>query len=154
MKFVVDCMLGKLAKWLKILGFDVLYFPKAEDDELLELAEKEHRVLLSRDNALLARLKKERKLFVESEGWEDQVRQVLREFDLWEEAEPFSRCVECNVRMRSLPKPRAANLVAPFVYESARSFALCPRCGKIFWQGTHFDDMEIKLKDILKKEKN
>jgi uncharacterized protein with PIN domain len=151
MTFVVDCMLGKLAKWLKILGFDVLYFSRAEDDELLRLARKDTRTLLSRDRALLARAKDVPRLLLESEVWEDQVRQVLACFDLYSAARPYSRCVECNVPIKSLSKSGAANLVSPFVIEHGDSFALCPACGRVFWQGTHFADMEAKVASLLKK---
>lgn len=111
MKFVVDCMLGKLAKWLKILGFDVLFFSKAEDDDLLRLVREEGRTLLSRDRALLARVRGSNKLLVESESWPDQVRQVLEHFHLQRDVRPYSRCVECNRPLRSLTKSRAAKLV-------------------------------------------
>jgi len=151
MTFVVDCMLGKLAKWLKILGFDVLFLSKAEDDELLALARKDGRTLLSRDHALLGRAKDLKSLFIESETWEDQVRQVLDRFSLQAEVRPYSRCVECNRPLKPLPKSKAANLVTTFVYERADAFAICPSCGRVFWQGTHFNDMEAKLAELLKK---
>jgi uncharacterized protein with PIN domain len=153
MEFIADCMLGKLAKWLKILGFDVLYFPKIEDKELLAHARKEDRVLLSRDHALLDRAGGLKKLFIESEAWEDQVRQVLDFFDLWGEVAPYSRCLGCNGKLKPLPKAQAANLVAPFVLQKANSFAICPSCGRVFWPGTHFDDMEDKLAEILDRKK-
>jgi uncharacterized protein with PIN domain len=151
MKFVVDCMLGKLAKWLKILGFDVLYFSTAEDDDLLDVARKEGRTLLSRDRALLARAKGLTKLHIRSERWPDQVRQVVDHFDLRPDIRPNTRCVECNVTLKTLPKSEAANLVAQFVFEREESFAICPSCGRVFWPGSHFDDMAAKLKDILNK---
>ncbi|GAG50226.1 unnamed protein product, partial [marine sediment metagenome] len=69
MKFIVDCMLGKLAKWLKILGFDALFFSKIEDSELLVLAQKERRILLTRDNGLIEKCRDVRNLFIESEDW-------------------------------------------------------------------------------------
>jgi len=149
--FVVDCMLGKLAKWLKILGFDVLFFPKAEDDDLLAIARRDKRTLLSRDRALLGRSKNVTKLLIESETWEDQVRQVLDHFALHAEARPYSRCVECNAALKPLPKSQAANLVTPFVLEHAETFAVCPTCSRVFWPGTHFSGMEAKLAEILKK---
>jgi len=153
MEFIADCMLGKLAKWLKILGFDVLYFSKIEDKELLAHVRKEGRVLLSRDHALLDRARGLKKLFIESEAWEDQVRQVLDHFKLWGEVEPYSRCLGCNAKLKPLPKAQAANLVAPFVLQKTDSFAICPSCGQVFWPGTHFDDMEDKLAEILDKKK-
>lgn len=152
MKFIVDCMLGKLAKWLKILGFDALYFSKIEDDELLDIAQKQGRILLTRDTGLIEKAKNVETLFLESEEWRDQVRQVLEVFDLWEQANPHTRCIECNVRLKSLAKKNAKNLVTPFVYKHADSFALCPDCGRVFWRGTHFRDMEFKIEEILKRE--
>ncbi len=147
-------MLGKLAKWLKILGFDALYFSKIEDSELLALAQKEGRTLLSRDNALLQKSRGIPTLFIESEDWTIQLKQVLDDFNLWQEVSPYSRCIGCNLELKDLPKKHARNLVTPFVYARAKSFALCPRCGRIFWKGTHHQDMEHKIKEILSKKKN
>jgi uncharacterized protein with PIN domain len=153
MKFVVDCMLGKLAKWLKILGFDALFFSKIEDDALLDIAADENRVLLTRDTGLIEKSKRVKLLFIESENWRTQVEQVLDEFDLWRDVKPNSRCIECNVRIKDLPRERAKNLVTPFVFENADTFALCPDCGRVFWRGTHLKDMETKIDDFLKKKK-
>ncbi len=153
MKFAVDCMLGKLAKWLKILGFNTLYFSIVEDSHLLALAKKEGRVLLTRDNDLLEKAKDIPSLFIESEDWNTQVAQVLNEFDLWQDIEPNSRCIECNVKLKNLPRSRAKNLVVPFVYDRATAFAICPRCDRVFWQGTHYQDMEFKIEEIMKMKK-
>ncbi|UCC40360.1 MAG: Mut7-C RNAse domain-containing protein [Candidatus Aminicenantes bacterium] len=153
MIFIVDCMLGKLAKWLKILGFDALYFSKIEDSDLLALAQKEGRVLLSRDNGLIEKSRNIETLFIESEAWNTQVEQVLNEFGLWEDVSPYSRCIECNIELKDLPKGRARNLVTPFVFEQAESFALCPECDRVFWKGTHHKDMEFKIEEILSKRK-
>ncbi len=153
MKFIVDCMLGKLAKWLKILGFDTLYFSKIEDSELLALAQKEKRTLLTRDNGLLAKSRRIQTLFIESENWNTQVKQVLDSFNLWKDVSPYSRCITCNVELKDLPRKAAKNLVSPFVYERASAFALCPQCGRVFWGGTHILDMELKIKEILREKK-
>ncbi len=153
MKFVVDCMLGKLAKWLKILGFDVAYFNKAENGKLLSLARKEGRTLLTRDHRLRAGAKDVRALLIESESWPEQLEQVLEEFHLRREVKPYSRCLQCNVELKSLSKRAARNLVAPFVYERATAFAICPGCGRVFWQGTHFKDMDGKIGRIIGRPK-
>lgn len=153
MKFVVDCMLGKLAKWLKILGFDANYDPAAEDDRLLAEARRENRTLLSRDAGLLARAGALPKLAVESESWPEQIRQVLEAFDLWNEAAPCTRCLECNVRLKPLDRAAAANLVPPFILERVGEFALCPACGRVYWPGTHFEAMEEQIAKLLSKEK-
>ncbi len=149
MKFVVDCMLGKLAKWLKILGFDVVYFSRAEDKDLLSLARKEGRLLLTRDHRLQDRARDVRVHFIASENWKDQLGQVLEELNLWGLVNPYSRCIDCNAELKNLPRRKVKNLVAPFVYEQATSFAICPGCGRVFWQGTHFEDMERKIQEIL-----
>ena len=116
------------------------------------MAEKEGRILLSRDNALLEKSLDARTLFIQSEDWNEQIEQVLDEFELWQDIRPYSRCIECNAEIKDLPKDRAKNLVTPFVYEKADGFAICPSCGRIFWKGTHHHDMEIKINELLKKK--
>ncbi|MEN6561545.1 MAG: Mut7-C RNAse domain-containing protein [Acidobacteriota bacterium] len=146
MTFVADCMLGRLAKWLRILGFDVAYFSRAEDRDLAALARREGRVLLTRDTGLIERTaKRPNRLFVRSDDWEDQVVQVLDEFGLWDAVRPNTRCIACNLPLRPLSRERARNLVTPFVTEHAASFAICPGCQRVFWQGTHYGDMERKI---------
>lgn len=152
MMFIVDCMLGKLAKWLKILGFDALFFSKIEDDELLSLAKEEGRILLTKDTGLIQQAKDVQTLFLESEEWQDQIRQVIEHFNLREKAAPHTRCIDCNEVLKNLPKKNAKNLVSAFVFDKADSFALCPDCGRVFWRGTHFRNMEGKIREILAKK--
>jgi uncharacterized protein with PIN domain len=152
MKFMVDCMLGKLAKWLRILGFNAAYLNKAEDGELLLLARREKRVLLTKDQELLQSAAGLPSLFVESDDWQEQVTQVLDAFRLRDRAKPHSRCLVCNVEIKRIPKRMARNLVTPFVFERAVSFAICPSCGRVFWPGTHFEDMDLKIGQIFRKK--
>lgn len=152
MEFVVDCMLGKLAKWLRILGFKAHFFNKIGDSQLLSKAQSLGAILLTRDTHLISRSHGVKTLLIESEKWRDQVAQVLDEFQLWDDIHPYSRCIECNAELKRLTKTQAKNLVAPFVYESAETFALCLACGRVFWQGTHIKDMEFKIREILKKK--
>jgi uncharacterized protein len=154
MTFVADCMLGRLAKWLKILGFDVLYFSKAEDKDLVEISRREGRLLLTRDTGLIEKTKKRKnRFFVASDNWEEQVLEVLDAFKLWDEVRPNSRCIECNRPLKPLARERARNLVTPYVLEHSASFALCPGCGRVFWQGTHYGDMEGKIEALLSRRK-
>jgi len=152
MKFVVDCMLGKCAKWLRILGFDTLFFSKAEDNRLIRIAREQDRILLTRDTGIVEKANQIKVLFIQSEYWKSQVRQVLDELDIKKQVKPYSRCIECNVVLKPLSKKKAKNLVAPFVYERSDSFALCPKCGRVFWPGTHHSDMNFKIEDILEND--
>lgn len=145
-------MLGKLAKWLKILGFDALFFSRIEDDELLARARDEERILLTKDTGLIQRAQNVETLFLESDEWPEQVRQVLGHFGLREKVRPHTRCIDCNVTLKNLPKKNAKNLVSAFVFERADSFALCPVCGRVFWRGTHLEDMEKKIQALLGKK--
>jgi hypothetical protein len=146
-------MLGKLGKWLRILGFDALYTNKAEDRDLLLLARRENRVLLTKDHELLRSAADLPRLFVESDSWPEQLIQVLDAFKLKGKAKLHSRCLACNVGLRRIPKKSARNLVPPFVFARASSFAACPACGRIFWPGTHFRDMDRTIDRILGKKK-
>jgi uncharacterized protein with PIN domain len=154
MKFVVDCMLGKLAKWLRILGFDADYLNKAEDGDLLLAARREKRVLLTKDQELFRSASGLPRLFIESDNWPEQLAQVLDGFRLRDRVRPHSRCLLCNVELKNLSKKSARNLVTPFVFERAPSFAVCPSCGRVFWPGTHFRDMDLKIARILRARKS
>ena len=152
MTFVADCMLGKLAKWLKILGFDVLYFSKVADKDLVDISRREDRLLLTRDTGLIERTaKRPNRLFVRSDVLEDQIAQVLDDLWLWDDVRPNTRCIQCNLPLKALARERARNLVTPFVLERASSFALCPGCDRVFWQGTHYGDMERKIERLLER---
>jgi len=153
MTFIVDGMLGKLAKWLKILGFDAL-FMAADDDKILAVARREGRTILSRDHEFIRSAKGHRALLIESTHWPDQVRQVLAQFDLRTEARPFTRCLECNVLLEWLSYEGAARIVPPHVCEKTSSFSLCPCCGRVYWAGTHHSAMESAVRELLDESRN
>jgi len=139
MRFLADCMLGTLAKWLRILGYDTAYYAKLDDNELVRLARAERRVLLSRDTRLLRR-KGLRGLLIKSQNVEEQLAQVLDAFDLPAD-NPFSRCPVCNTLLEKVPRHEAWGQVPPFVFQTQDRFSLCPECSRFYWRGTHWQHM-------------
>ncbi|MCL5961572.1 MAG: Mut7-C RNAse domain-containing protein [Chloroflexi bacterium] len=144
MKFVADAMLGRLAKWLRILGYDTLYSAEMDDASLARLARQEGRILLTRDTRLVQR-RGLTYLLVESDIVEEQLRQVVGELRLDVEEAVFSRCPSCNTPLETTDKPSVAGLVPPYVYATQGQFKRCPRCRRLFWRGTHWDRMKEKL---------
>jgi len=143
MKFIVDGMLGRLAKWLRILGYDTAFSPNLDDDQLVRLARAEGRLLLTRDRDL-ARRRGLQCLLVESHHLEEQLDQILAELALTGE-QPFSRCPVCNTPLRKVEKPEVEGRVPPHIFRTHKDFSLCPNCDKIYWPGTHWARMREKL---------
>src|SRR5262245_38313479 len=130
-KFVADVMVGKLARWLRVLGLDVVYSNAFQDDEIIRLAKSENRIILTRDTRLAARCPKEQHLFIESGDYKEQIRQVLRTFDL-KHFNVLSRCLECNALLQNVDKEAVFNRVPPYVYLTQDRFASCPSCGRVY----------------------
>lgn len=136
-KFVVDVMLGRLAKWLRIAGFDVLYSNQFSDDELIQISNHEDRVLLSRDTRLLIRKPVKRFLFLESPDIHSQLKQVFASMPILGFTALLTRCLSCNEVLVETAREKVRDAVPAFVYKTQSHFKSCPGCGKIFWAGTH-----------------
>ena len=144
MKFIADVMVGKLARWLRILGYDVLYNNRFEDNEILRIAHDEGRVVLTRDVELHHRAGSNC-LLVADDDYNEQIRQVIAAFRLREFA-VLTRCAECNTPLVDVDKESVFLRIPPFVYLTQDRFALCPTCDRVYWQGTHADEMIEKTK--------
>jgi uncharacterized protein with PIN domain len=154
-KFVVDGMLGTLATWLRIAGYDTLFDHSLDDHQLVRLARSEGRILLTRDREL-ARRRGVRSLLVSSDSLDEQLLQVLAEFTLTPdrpfaslEGRPFSRCPVCNEPLRPLDPLAARAKVPPYVAQTQRQFSLCPICQRVYWRGTHWQRMKEHLAQLL-----
>lgn len=144
-RFVADTMLGRLARWLRILGCDVLYGPNFSGKGLLRAARDERRIVLTRDKRLARRLDLPPLLLVEDDRFREQVRQVASAFALPGRARPFSRCAQCNGEIEAADRNAAAGVVPEFVLTTQPSFRRCGRCGHLYWQATHVERVRREL---------
>lgn len=143
LKLLADCMLGRLAKWLRLLGYDTAYDNGASDPELARRARAEDRLLLTRDRELAAR-RGLRTLLIESEMLEEQVREV--QDALGPPPGPvLSRCSVCNVVLEAVSPAEIADRVPPYVLRTQTEFQRCPGCGKVYWPGTHLQAMREQM---------
>jgi len=150
-KFVVDGHLGKLARNLRLLGFDVFYANTAEDRQLLEVMHGEARALITRDRRLLMHSIVEHGYCPRSGNGEEQTIQVLRRFDLEKAIEPFTRCLDCNARLETVKKNEVIDRLEPLTKVYYENFRRCPGCGKIFWSGSHFDKLRGRVENMRAK---
>lgn len=151
MKFVADVMLGGLTKYLRMLGFDVIFFNKIEDKELIKIIMSIDAILLTKDRKLkLENPKLSEKIFlVNSKTTLDQTIEVIKEFKLKNEISPFSRCMVCNTPLEKINKEKYKNLIPEETYKNAEEFYLCRKCSKVYWFSTHTDRMQIIIEKIL-----
>lgn len=151
MIFIADEMLGKLARWLRMSGFDVLYFRQVSDEELIQKARNEGRILLTRDTRLIQRLAPNEYLFITQDHLQEQFLEFFRHFpDLSQDQHPFSRCAECNTPLEPIEKEKVRGKVWPFVFKTQDHFTLCPTCRRIYWEATHVRQIRQKLQFLTR----
>ncbi|HYK88519.1 MAG TPA: Mut7-C RNAse domain-containing protein [Acidobacteriota bacterium] len=148
-RFVADVMLGRLAKWLRIAGFDVLYSNRFTDDELVELSRTEGRILLSRDTRLLVRKVVRQFVFLESDNIRDQIKQVFVIAGVRNLPRILTRCLSCNDPLNEVTRESVRNRVPPYVFETQTRFKSCPKCHKIYWAGTHRQSVVRTLEALI-----
>jgi hypothetical protein len=147
-KFICDDNLGKLAKWLRTLGYDTLFELTIEDGKLVSLALKENRIILSRDTKLSRFKIKDKYLLIQSENPLEQLKQVIDHFKLKVEGDLlFSRCLVCNQPLQGMEKEKIKDRLYPYVYQTQENFVHCSVCDRIYWTGTHVDKMAKKLSE-------
>lgn len=147
--FILDIHLGRLAAYLRMLGFDVLYDRSLEDVDLACQAAAQGRVLLTRDRRLLMRKNVERGYWVRSLEPEEQAVEILRRFGLRARIIPFRRCLVCNHPLEPVPKETVLDQLEPLTRLHYEEFHRCPACGQIYWKGSHFERMQALLGRLL-----
>ena len=136
-RFVIDVNLGRLARLLRVLGFDVWWSSDVEDQTLVDVSLGQHRILLTRDRALLKRRAVTHGLFVHSAHPEEQTLEVIRRLDLSQRLAPFSRCVRCNGGLIGVSKAEVIDHLEPLTRRYYDDFSRCADCGRIYWPGSH-----------------
>ena len=148
-RFVLDVHLGKLARWLRLCGFDAVYRNDFDDAEVAGIASGENRVALTRDRRLLFRREIEHGYWVRSGRPDDQVAEVLSRYRLENRICLFQRCLQCNGLIRPVSKPEVYDRLEPLTRVHFHSFRQCTQCGKVYWKGSHYDRMMEKLRKVL-----
>lgn len=159
MKFVIDGMLGKLARWLRMMGHDVEYSNSMDDSELLTIAKKQQRILLTRDFELYQRAvaKEVDAFYVQGQTEEQRLTELAKRFGISLEIDmATSRCPKCNTQVKPVSKEEVASRVEKSTFEHYTEFWECPKCGQLYWQGAHWTKIRETLKmaeQSLQKQK-
>lgn len=148
-RFIADAHLGKLATYLRMLGYDTLYQNDFSDSQVAQLAASDSRAVLTRDRGLLKRSAVTHGYLVRSSAPRQQVVEVLRRFDLFDSTSLLRRCLRCNELLRSAGKEEVLDRLLPKTRRHYDEFSLCPTCGRVYWRGSHYERMNQFLRAIL-----
>ena len=153
-RFIVDHNVGKLAKWLRVMGYDTLFFNGSNDSRMIATALAEERVILTRDTQIMQRrvvTKGQLKaILIKSDRPELQMHQVIETLNLDCQFRPFTICLECNQTLVVRSKEQVKDLVPPYVFRTQSQYMECPTCHRIYWRGTHWQAMTERLKQFMK----
>ena len=153
-KFIADINVGKLARWLRIMGYDTLIFKGQDDADMLTVAIAENRVILTRDSGIMKRKSVARgqikAILIKSDNVHEQFGQVLETLKPFFPPRLFMLCVECNEPLMEKRKEEVRKRVPPYVYETQNEYMQCPACGRIYWKGTHWQAMTERINELKK----
>lgn len=153
MKFIVDSNVGRLARWLRIAGFDTVFINDLDDNRLVRLALSEGRVLLTKDTQILKRRLvtsgRLKAILLEDDEVKAQLRQVVKALNLGDKIKPFTLCLECNQPLVPKEKEEIKGLVPPYVFQTQTQYMQCPACHRVYWRGTHWQRMSRELEKIV-----
>jgi uncharacterized protein len=152
MKFIVDSNVGRLARWLRIAGFDTVFINDLDDNRLVRLALSEGRVLLTKDTQILKRrvaaTGRLKVIMIEADEVKAQLRQVVKVLNLSDKIKAFTLCLECNQPLVTKAKEEVKDLVPPYVFQTQTQYMQCPACQRVYWRGTHWQRMSRELERI------
>lgn len=148
MKFIADVHAGKLAKLMRMLGFDVMYSNAFSQKELVSISINENRVLLSKNSAL-KNINQVKSFIITSEDTEMQLQEVLKHFNLKYQFHPFTKCIVCNGTLHAVSKEKIMHQLQPHTIQYFNEFWQCDNCKRIYWKGSHYKRMEQLVKKFI-----
>jgi len=149
LKFILDVHLGKLAKYLRLCGFDTFYNKDLDDKEIIRLSLSEKRIILTRDLGILKNKRVTHGYWLRSQYLTEQIKEVFRRFDLIRQLKPFSRCMECNGLLTDISKDEIIDRLLPKTSRYYQSFKKCNHCDHIYWEGSHYSRMKKYIDSVI-----
>ena len=150
LKFINDVHLGKLAKYLRLCGFDTCYRTDYNDQEIISLASSDKRIILTHDVELLKNKQVTHGYWIRSQHLNEQLKEVFLRFDLKNQIRPFNRCMECNGLLTNVSKKDIQDRLLPKTLEYYHKFKKCSDCDRIYWEGSHYERMKKYIDCIIK----
>jgi uncharacterized protein with PIN domain/sulfur carrier protein ThiS len=150
-RFVVDCNLGRLARYLRLLGLDCLYRNDFDDETVSRISQQQRRIVLTRDRRLLHRKIITHGLYIRAVNPKEQVKEVLQRLDLHGAVRPFTRCTRCNGLLKAISKQTVDHRLEPKTRRYYNHFLQCEQCGQVYWQGSHHERAKHLVQELLSK---
>jgi uncharacterized protein with PIN domain len=150
-KFILDAHLGRLAKYLRLCGFDTLFSSRYSDPEIVHVAEKEKRIILTRDRDILKNNRVTHGYWIRSQKHDEQLKEVFSRFDLKDQISFFERCIRCNTILEDVRKEDITDRLKENTRRYYSRFKLCPDCDRIYWSGSHYEKMKSLITQVIKE---
>lgn len=149
-RFILDVHLGKLAKYLRLLGFDVVYANNLTDEFIIQCSIKEHRIVLTRDIGILKNKRITHGHWIHHTNPQQQIDEVLHQFQLGKQCHPFTRCLSCNGKLKKIEKTKIIADIPKLAQKYYKTFMQCRSCKKIYWEGSHYTKLKTWIEKILR----
>lgn len=154
LKFILDVHLGKLSRYMRLLGFDVVYASNLEDSAIIDCASEESRTILTRDKGILKNKKVTHGYWMREILPKKQLYEVIRRFDLLKNIQPFTRCLDCNGNIVDVDKSKIKERLQPMTERCYEKFKRCQQCGKVYWSGSHYQRMQQFVETLIETMKD
>lgn len=147
-RFLADRMVGKLARWMRLLGYDTAYLPQLSPQGVINEARRQGRIILTRDSRIVRRKDAPPMVFIEDDHFREQLYQVVKDLRLDPVAHLLTRCSECNAQLQPVAKDKLRDQVPEYVWRTQEEFRSCPDCRRVYWGATHKERMIGELRRL------